>query len=79
MPGLPDITSFDPGWLITSSLLGAIGFALFVYGKKQMRMPQLVAGVLLMVYPYFLTSLAALVGVGLLIVVALWWAVQLGW
>ena len=79
MPGLPDLGSFDAGWLMASSLLGTIGFALFLYGKKQMRMPQLVAGVLFMVYPYFLTSLVALLGVGLLIAVGLWWAIQLGW
>jgi hypothetical protein len=71
--------NFDPTWLFASSILGTIGFALFIYGKKQSRLPQLVAGVLFMVYPYFLTSLVSLCGIGLLIGVALWWTIHLGW
>ncbi len=55
------------------------GFVLFVYGKKQQRHPQLVAGLALMIYPYFTNTVTALVGVGTLIGVALWFAVRSGW
>lgn len=71
--------SFDPTWLFLSLIPGAAGFVLFVYGKKQQRWPQLAAGLLLMAYPYFTTSVSSLLGVGLLIGLALWYAIRLGW
>jgi len=71
--------SFDPTWLFVSLIPGGIGFVLFVYGKKQDRWPQLAAGLLLMVYPYFATSLVSLVAIGLVIGGALWYALRLGW
>ena len=36
--------SLDPMWLLLSLIPSGAGFVLFVYGKKQERMPQLVAG-----------------------------------
>jgi hypothetical protein len=71
--------SFDPTWLFVSLIPGGIGFVLFVYGKKQDRWPQLAAGLILMVYPYFATSLVSLVAIGLVIGGALWYALRLGW
>jgi hypothetical protein len=71
--------SFDPTWLFLSLIPGGIGFALFVYGKKQQRWPQLAAGVAFMVYPYFATTVASLMLVGVALGVALWLAVRAGW
>jgi hypothetical protein len=71
--------SLDPGWLFLSLVIGGVGFVLFVYGKKQERWPQLVTGVVLMIYPYFVSSLAGLLGVAVLVCVALWLAVRNGW
>ena len=71
--------SFDPTWLFISLIPSGVGFVLFVYGKKQGRWPQMVAGLLLMVYPYFATSLAALVATGAIIGFMLWSATRLGW
>jgi hypothetical protein len=71
--------SLDPGWLFLSLIPGGVGFVLFVYGKKQERWPQLIAGVALMVYPYFATSIMSLVGVGALIGLACWYTIQAGW
>jgi len=42
-------------------------------------MPQLVAGLALMVYPYFTPGAIALVAVGCAIVGAMWLAVRGGW
>jgi hypothetical protein len=64
--------SLDPTWLFVSLIPGGVGFVLFVYGKNQGRWPQMVAGLLLMVYPYFATSLVSLVATGALIGVMLW-------
>ena len=71
--------SIDPTWLFLSLIPSGIGFVLFVYGKKQERWPQLAAGLAFMVYPYFASSVAALVGVGVLLAVLLWTSLRLGW
>jgi len=71
--------SLDPTWLFLSLIPGGIGFVLLVYGKKQGRWPQLVAGLLFMVYPYFATSVVSLVVTGTVIGVLLWYAIRLGW
>ena len=69
--------SFDPTWLFLSLFPSGIGLALFMYGKKQQRWPQLTAGLLLMVYPYFTTSVVSLVVTGTVIGLALWGALRL--
>ena len=58
--------NLDPTWVFLSLIPGGIGFVL-------------VAGLLLMIYPYFTTSVAPLIGVGALICGALWYAVRAGW
>src|SRR5215467_11606654 len=45
--------SFEPVPLALSVFVSFVGLALFVYGRRSSRMPQMVAGVLFMVYPYF--------------------------
>jgi hypothetical protein len=52
---------------------------LFTYGKKQQRWPQLVGGLLLMVYPYFTTTVTSFIATGAVITGALWYAIQAGW
>jgi hypothetical protein len=69
----------DPTWLFLSLIPSGIGFAVFVYGKKQERWPQLIAGLALLVYPYFTESVAALVAVGLAVVFGLWVAIRMGY
>jgi hypothetical protein len=71
--------SFDPTWLFLSLIPSGIGFVLLVYGRKQGRWPQLVAGLLFMVYPYFTPGLISLVVTGAAIGAGLWYAVRLGW
>lgn len=41
--------NLTPSWLMASVLVGALGAGLFIYGKKQSRAPQLLAGILLFV------------------------------
>lgn len=71
--------SLDATDIILSLITGGIGFVLLVYGKKQGRWPHIVAGLVYMAYPYFVTGLTADVGVGVAIGVALWLAVRQGW
>jgi len=58
----------DPMFLMLSLVPAGIGFVLFVYGRKAGRWPQLVMGLVLMVYPYFAGSVVTLAGVGVLLV-----------
>jgi 4-hydroxybenzoate polyprenyltransferase len=70
--------NLDPVWLGLSVLTGAIGLGLFLYGKREARWPQLVVGLLFMVYPYFTASVASLVIVGALLGGALWYLLRTG-
>jgi hypothetical protein len=71
--------SLDPTWLFVSLFPSGIGLVLFVYGKKQQRWTLLAFGIAFMAYPYFTESLAALVGVGVGLGLALWAAINAGW
>lgn len=71
--------SFDPGWIMIELVVGGAGFVLFTYGRKQQRLPQLAAGVLFMVYPFFVSSVAGLIAGACLLGGGLWLAIRLGW
>lgn len=60
----------NSGSLIASMIVSTIGFSFFLYGKKQQRAPQLLAGVLMMVFPYFVANAAAVLGIGALLTAA---------
>jgi hypothetical protein len=61
----------DPTWLMLSGLFSLIGLAVFTYGRKQRTATHTVVGVALMAYPYFVSSAAALIGVGVLLLVGM--------
>ena len=69
----------DPTWLFLSLFPSGVGFVLLAYGKKEGRWPQLVAGLIFLVYPYFTDSVAALVGVGAALGLGLWLGLRSGW
>ena len=71
--------NLDPTWLFLSLVPSGVGFVLLVYGKKRERWPQLVAGLLFMVYPYFATSVMSLVGIGVVLGGSLWYVLRAGW
>jgi hypothetical protein len=71
--------SFDTNVLFLSLVTSGIGFVLFVYGKKQQRTPQFVAGLILMVYPYFVGTLALSVAIAVGIIVIMWLAIRQGY
>ena len=54
----------SPGSLLASLLVSTIGMGLFLYGKKQTRGPQLLVGLFLMAYPYFVPNPVAMLGIG---------------
>ena len=69
----------DTNWLFLSLIPSGVGFVLFVYGKKQARMPQLIAGIVFMIYPMIATTVTSLLVGGAVTAGALWYAVYAGW
>ena len=59
-------------------MIGAVGMGFFVYGKKQQRIPQLLAGIALMGYPYFVDSVLAMLVIAAGVIVAMCVAVRCG-
>jgi hypothetical protein len=58
--------------LLASLLVGTVGVGLFIYGKKQLRIPQLITGIALMVYPYFVGGALAIYGIAALLIGGMW-------
>jgi hypothetical protein len=54
----------SPASLAIGILTGAIGFAYFIYGKRQARFAPLLAGLALCVYPYFVDSVPLSLAIG---------------
>ena len=50
----------NPWSLFSSVIIGLIGMAFFIYGKKQTNLRCIGAGVVMCVFPYFVTSVAAM-------------------
>jgi hypothetical protein len=65
--------------MFLSLALGFIGMGLFIYGKKQSRLPQLIAGAVFMIYPYLVTDPTWMLLVGLAVAAGLWVALRMGW
>lgn len=63
---------FDPASLVLSLVVSGVGFVLFSYGRKMQRFPQLVAGLGMMIFPYFVSSWVGVLGVAVAIVLGLW-------
>jgi hypothetical protein len=71
--------SFDANSLIASFVVGSIGFVLLMYGKRQSRVPQMVVGLALIAYPYFVANLYVMGAIAAALLAGLWTAVRLGW
>ena len=66
------------GTLFVSLGVGTVGFGFFLYGKKQVRIPQLVVGLAMMIYPYFLASAPWMLGIAGILLGGLWLATRAG-
>ena len=58
--------------LIFSILFGSIGMGYFVYGKKQQEALPLLAGIVLCIFPYFVSNVYIMVLAGIIIAVLPW-------
>jgi len=69
---------FSPAWLLTSLLVSTVGLGFFLYGKKQTRIPQLVAGIVIMLESTFVPSPAWMVASAGLVLLAMWALLRAG-
>jgi len=53
--------------LFLGVLFGSIGLGLFLYGRKQRAIVPAVCGIALMIYPYFMPNVFALIAVGVVL------------
>jgi len=70
---------FDASSILAGMAVSSVGFVLFKYGRKQQRPPQMLGGLLLMVFPYFIPSVIWMLVVGAVICALLWVAVRAGY
>jgi len=72
--GFPQVNDFNVAKLFVCTIFGAIGFAVFLYGKKNKFVRPLIIGITLMVYPYFFseTFVVYLVGIALIATLYFW-------
>lgn len=61
----------SPANLFGSLLFGVIGFSAFLYGKKNALVKPMLIGLILMVYPYFISQTWLLYAIGCALTVAL--------
>jgi hypothetical protein len=66
----------DANSLLASFLVGSIGFVAFAYGKRQSRVPHMLVGFILMAYPYFVTNVALMLGIAVVLLASLWGSVR---
>jgi len=70
---------FSAGSLFASLLVSSVGFGIFIFGKKQERVPQLVVGGVMMAFPYMISDPLPMVGVGLGLIACLYGALRAGY
>jgi hypothetical protein len=70
--------SLDPASLLASLIVSSVGWVFFSYGRKQRRFPQTAIGVLMLVYPYFITNVVVMLAVMPVLVLLLWVLTRVG-
>jgi hypothetical protein len=73
-----EMGGFTTASLIASFIVSSIGFVLLAYGRKLARPPQLVVGLVLLVYPYFVPAVVPMVVIAAVLLAGLWVALQRG-
>ena len=68
----------DAGTIVASLLVSAVGFVFFSYGKSMKRMPQMIGGLTLMIYPYFVPDALGILLSGALISGLIWFVTRRG-
>jgi hypothetical protein len=59
--------NLDASSLIAGFVVSGVGFVLFSYGRKMGRVPQVITGLALMVFPYFVPNVLLMLGIAALL------------
>jgi len=71
--------SFDAPSILAGLFVSSIGFVLLSYGKKMSRPPQMLTGLILLVYPYFVPGAIWTLAVAVVILGLFWVALKQGY
>ena len=63
---------FSEGSLFANLIVSAVGFFLLTYGRKTSDIRKVVLGLVMLVYPYFVSSAAVMIGIAVALVGGLW-------
>ncbi|HEV8550790.1 MAG TPA: hypothetical protein VGQ57_17210 [Polyangiaceae bacterium] len=70
--------SLEPGSFFVSLLVSGVGFVIFEYGRRMRRVPQIAIGVALLIFPYFVSNVLAMLAIAVVLIVLLWLALARG-
>ncbi len=62
----------DTASLLWGLLLGSVGFGFFWYGKNQKALVPALCGLVLMIFPYFISSTLLMVAIGVVLIAIPW-------
>ena len=57
--------NFSVSSFLAGFIFGMIGFYLFKHGRKEAHVPSMIIGLLMMIYPYFITNAYLTWGIGI--------------
>lgn len=80
MPAAAEREAVDlslPG-ILAATVVGGIGYVLFHYGRKCSRLPQLVTGLTLMLFPLFVSGAGWMLGTAAAVLAAFWLSLRAG-
>jgi hypothetical protein len=58
----------NESWLLWGVLFGSVGLGFFMYGRRQKAVVPLVCGLVLMIFPYFVSNTILLVAIGVALI-----------
>ena len=70
---------FSANWMMASMFVSTVGGGLFMYGKKQSRLPQLICGIALIAESMLVASVMWMFVIAMVAVLGLVAVVRAGW
>ena len=70
--------NLDPSYLLASIAVSGVGFVLFSFGKRQKRTPHFAIGLIMLVYPYFVTDIVWMLALVPVLLLLLWLTTRMG-
>lgn len=69
---------FTPGGLFAGLVVSSVGFGFYLFGKRQMRLPQMIVGGSMMIFPTFVPTAPLCLGIAATLAGCLWLALRAG-